>query len=192
MILVSLIEVVLVLVPALVGIAYVTVAERKTMVSTQILGPKHYYNSNNKRMFSTSTSCLTSNDDSGSSRPEGLTQEQKQKVLDTLREYEVGIPKPVDFKNPGYLDCKSLAETSKSKIDYNKRVDRFKDSHTDNLRLAMHNEEAQRHVVERLCGENSGFSPKDVTKFLESEQSKDYASDDDPDIGGTYPKNEAE
>jgi len=37
---ISLIEVVLVLVPALVGIAYVTVAERKTMASMQRrLGP---------------------------------------------------------------------------------------------------------------------------------------------------------
>src|SRR5689334_12884333 len=107
--LISLIEVVLVLVPALVDIAYVTVAERKTKVSTQ--GPKHYYNSNNKRMFSTSTSRLTPNDNSGSSTPEGLTPEQKQKVLDTLQEYEVGIPKPVDFKKPGYPDCKSLAKT---------------------------------------------------------------------------------
>ena len=39
---ISLIEVVLVLVPALVGIAYVTVAERKTMASMQRrLGPNH-------------------------------------------------------------------------------------------------------------------------------------------------------
>ena len=39
---ISLIEVVLVLVPALVGIAYVTIAERKTMASMQRrLGPNH-------------------------------------------------------------------------------------------------------------------------------------------------------
>jgi hypothetical protein len=189
---ISLIEVVLALVPALVGIAYVTVAERKTMVSTQILGPKHYYNSNNKRMFSTSTSRLTPNDNSGSSRPEGLTEEQKQKVLDTLQEYEVGIPKPVDFKNPGYPDCKSLAETSKSRIDYDKRVERFKDKYTNDKSLENHHEEARRHVVERLCGENSGYSPKDVTEFLEAEQAGDYGNNDDYDIGGTYPKTQGE
>jgi hypothetical protein len=188
--LISLIEVVLVLVPALVDIAYVTVAERKTKVSTQ--GPKHYYNSNNKRMFSTSTSRLTPNDNSGSSKPEGLTPEQKQKVLDTLQEYEVGIPKPVDFKKPGYPDCKSLAKTCKSKTEYSKRVDRFKDKYTNDKSLVIHNEEARRHVVERLCEENSGFSPEDVTEFLETEQNKDYGSDDDYDIGGTYPKKEGE
>jgi len=41
-IIISLIEVVLVLVPALLGIAYVTIAERKTMASMQRrLGPNH-------------------------------------------------------------------------------------------------------------------------------------------------------
>ena len=189
--LISLIEVVLALVPALVDIAYVTVAERKTMASTQVA--KHYYNSNNKRMFSTSTSRLIPNDDSGSSRPEGgLTPEQKQTVLDTLQNYEVGIPKPVDFQKPGYPDCKSLAETSKSHTEYSKRVEKFKDKYTNDKSLVNHHEEARRHVVERLCGENSGLSSKDVTKFLESQQNKDYASNDDPDIGGNYPKGEAE
>jgi len=137
------------------------------------------------RNFST-TSYLLYPEDNNSN----LTEEQKKKVLDTIKEHEVTNPKPV-FQHPGYPDFEVLSSQCRDRGEYDDATDRFKNKPSISPDLARHHEETRDAVVDRLRTQNPEISSYEVRKLILSEQEKDYNSDDDPDIGG-YEKSEGD
>jgi len=95
-----------------------------------------------RKMFS--TSCIYMVPDQNNS----IDQDTKNNILKDLKKYDKDNNKP-SFHNPGYPDCEDVANSSRTKEEYEKLLDKVKAKYSIKSELDDHNKKAEAEVVQK-------------------------------------------
>jgi len=134
-----------------------------------------------------STSCIYMVPDQNNS----IDQDTKNNILKDLKKYDKDNNKP-SFHNPGYPDCEDVANSSRTKEEYEKLLDKVKAKYSIKSELDDHNKKAEAEVVQKWSVTHPEVDSEKVKAVIKENQQKDYSSKSHSEDYPNHPRKEAE